>query len=456
MNSTIASFSKNHNEKIIHFFSEDSSILKCYAHFCGFIKRRRTLTASSLISMLTISSLSSKPTTLVNMTSALKSIDPKIVITQSALHERLISPACLLFVQKIFAEVLRINILKVVNNSYELLDSFKRVLIQDCSSWKLPENLKDFYKGPGRSGSKAALKINVMYDLKNARFIHISDHAGVKSDHTLGKESLHLIEKEDLILRDLGFLNVESLEKIEKVGAYYLSRLSGSISLRLRKNGKPISLEKLYDKYAKDGELDLWVFVGSEKHYCRLIAYKCPQEIADKRRRDLSKYSKTKGHKTTSENISRKGFNAYLTNVPIKIWPAIMIPTLYRVRWQIELIFKTCKSQMAINHFEGKNVNRLRILLYSKWIAILLCTNFYALASYCLKREFNTELSFFKLMNWLLVNEAFRKLVFKKAKKAKLIDFILEMRRTCCKDKRTRKTTMDMVETHLNPYEKVI
>ena len=90
---------------------------------------------------------------------------------------------------------------------------------------------------------------------------------------------------------------------------------------------------------------------------CRLIAYRAPQELADKRRREANKAAEKKGRTPKQESLNRLNFTFLLTNVPSEIWKAEVVGTIYTIRWQIELIFKGWKSGLQIHS-------------NSRWIAI--------------------------------------------------------------------------------------
>lgn len=453
MNSILSSFANKFNTKISNFFSKESLTLRCYAFFTGFIRRERILTASDLISMLAISSFSSKPATLLDMTAILSAINPKANMKAQSLQERINSNECVAFLKMTLEDVFQQKILNIPQFQSELLKPFKRVLVEDSSKWELNECLANIFEGHGGNGSKSYIKINVIHDLVSGRFVHFSEHSGTKSDQTVGKESLNLFKEGDLILRDLGYFNIESLEKIQKNGAYYLSRISGNTAIRLEKNSEPVRFKELFDKKSINGKLDLYVYVGTKKHFTRLVAFRAPKEVAEQRRRKLNKTSKQQGHKTSSENISRLDFAIYVTNVSADIWPIEIIATIYRLRWQIELVFKSWKSQLRIQFMEGKNPNRIIVLLYSKWIAIIICTNFYELAMYYLKEFMNKEASFYKLVNWFLVNNNFRDVILKKITMKWLKGFVRDLGSGWCKDKRNKgKSTREMVDSKIPSY----
>ena len=70
-------------------------------------------------------------------------------------------------------------------------------------------------------------------------------------------------------------------------------------------------------------------------------------------------------------NPVEKKYHLYITNLNVI---AILIYPLYRLRWQIELIFKSCKNSLNAAEMPSKNKNIIENLLLSSIVAHL-CTN---------------------------------------------------------------------------------
>ncbi len=408
---TISTFINRFKGKIQNFLGKENFLIRFAGYLTKFIKRSRKIRPETLISTLIIASFRSKASTLLDMVSIYKSLDPEIQLAQVSIGERINSTECKNFVKMTLGVVLQTKILDFVHNRGELLDPFNRVLLEDSSKCELVEELKGSFKGGGGNASQSSVKINTIYDLKNARFIHFQEYSGIESDIKIGGHSLEVIEKGDLIIRDLGYLKILNLVKVIAKGAFFLSRLSGKINIYETKDGEKIPFETLFKKYNIDGKLDIYVFIGEEKFYTRLVAYKVPEEIANKRRRNLNKTAKHHGRKTLQENNNRQGYTIFITNVSGLIWPTEIIQTLYRLRWQIELVFRSWKSQLKIHILQGTNENRIRTLLYARWLAIVICTYIFELITWYSKRYLGEESSFHKLINWFLIGSRFEEII---------------------------------------------
>lgn len=75
--------------------------------------------------------------------------------------------------------------------------------------------------------------------------------------------------------------------------------------------------------------------------------------------------------------------------------PAIVIPQLYKCRWQIELFFKWVKQHLRIKHFFGRSPNAIKTQV---WIAI----STYVLVA-ILKREFGLDRTLYEILQILSI-----------------------------------------------------
>lgn len=306
MNDVIASFSNNFKSQITNYLN-DIPFLNFYARFSGFIQRERKLLARETLLTLILASFRCKSSSLIETVSILKSVNPKITMSPQSFEERINNKNCCHFLKLVLADLLKKKILSKINLSEikpTLLKSFSRVLIEDSSRCELSKALQNEFRGFGENASPSSVKINTVYDLVNAKFVHFSEHSGTKSDQTLGKITLDILEKSDLLIRDLGYLNIANLKTIEDKLAFYLSRLSGTVTIRLNKNDDPIPFKTIFNKYARNGCLDIRVFIGEEKLFTRLIAFQVPQNVGNERRRKLNKTSRHQGRKKGVQFLS--------------------------------------------------------------------------------------------------------------------------------------------------------
>ena len=317
------------------------------------------------------------------------------------------------------------------------------------------EKLAEAFKGSGGSASKSSVKIDLIFELKNHIIEEISLNKGVVPDQSLAGTILNHIQPNDLVIRDLGFFKIDILEKIDKKDAFYLSRLPKSVNVYQSdsKNASPVNLPSWLDKkFPSHAEIDVEIYIGNNKMPCRLIAYKLPEEIINLRRRKAGEAAKKKGRTVSQDSLKWLDFGFFITNVPRNIWPADVVGTIYRMRWQIELIFKTWKSLLNIHILKGTRPERIKCLIYGRLIVITVMTMIYGYAFQYAKNTAEREISAFKLFAWLKRNGRLLKAVHKKSAKKLLNDLVKNISKVC-KQKRARKTSLQLVEEKIKYLE---
>lgn len=83
-------------------------------------------------------------------------------------------------------------------------------------------------------------------------------------------------------------------------------------------------------------------------------------------------------------NESEKCYHWYLSNLVVS---AKIIYPLYRLRWQIELIFKSCKNSLNANAINSTNSNIIQTLLLASIAAHLSSQSIHEIASNALSQE---------------------------------------------------------------------
>ena len=145
------------------------------------------------------------------------------------------------------------------------------------------------------------------------------------------------------------------------------------------------------------GHLEMAVKIGSKNTPCRLMMSLIPQQVYEQRIRKAEKHAKSKGLQVSNEYKLKARFNLFITNVPSEIIQTEMINEVYRVRWQIELVFKTWKSLLQIHESRPVKKHRFECQLIAKFIWILLNWKvFQCLNQYLRKESPSQNLSFWK------------------------------------------------------------
>ncbi|MBK7570271.1 MAG: transposase [Bacteroidetes bacterium] len=155
-----------------------------------------------------------------------------------------------------------------------------------------------------------------------------------------------LLEKNDLIIEDLGCFNIDRFKQIAKRRAYFLSRFRfGRVVFKKHKD-EYVAIDLLKEeKKMKSGEIrqfQVWID-RKEKLPVRLILEKCRIKSQIKRRK-LKTDKQNKRKNISRDRLRFCNLNAYITNTSQEELPMENARNYYSLRWQIEIIFKAWKS----------------------------------------------------------------------------------------------------------------
>lgn len=260
------------------------------------------------------------------------------------------------------------------------LGSFNRVLIKDGTRFNLPEAYQNLLPGSGGSGSKAGACLQLEYDFKSGNITDFNLTPANRPDVRDAKEVTETVQCNDLVIRDLGYYSFPSLQNIASKGAFYISRLGFTTIVyeMINEKWQRIDFKVLYG-YMQQHQLsrfEIAVLIGvKEKIPVRLVAQLIPEAVYEERMRKVRKLHQKKGYQPSKEYEFMARFNLFITNVPQEVLPAEVVSQLYKVRWQIELVFKIWKSVIGIHHTKNMKYHRWLCLLYFKLLLMLINWN---------------------------------------------------------------------------------
>ena len=247
-----------------------------------------------------------------------------------------------------------------------LLQSFARVLVQDSTVESLPKPLAPMFPGGGNQhgGDYANLKIQWICDLKNSAVEQVSLSGFTRNDQAAAPDILDVARPGDLVLRDLGYLVSGVLARLVERGIFFLTRHRHCVNFHDPQTGQPFAL---LARLRLSPILDLPLLLGPERVPVRLVALPVPEEVANLRRHK-AKTSAQRRHRSPpgKAHLFLMGWNLFLTNVPVLIWPPKALVAVYRLRWRIEIIFKTWKSHLGLRHLNCRTTSLLQLSVMTK------------------------------------------------------------------------------------------
>ena len=233
----------------------------------------------------------------------------------------------------------------------------------DSSNIALPEFMENLYKGHGSGypdrgrSAKASIKLQVLYNYSTQTPSKIDILSGVRSDQGY-RGHLQEINANDLLIADLGYFVPESFKILSDKGAYFISRYKADTNIYDLEGRQLDLLEQLQKLSNWESE----VLLGKMARLpVRIVCHKLSSQQSEARRRKANALAKARKYNSSKRNQCLLDWSIFITNIPHDKLPLKNIATVYRTRWQIELLFKLYKTQMKIEILKGKR-NSSRIL----------------------------------------------------------------------------------------------
>lgn len=392
--------------KFIHCISERK--LGQIARETEFVKRKKILEPLTFLKAFSFGAANLKEVTLANIIDYCKDIDPNFNMSKQALDKRLEKGA--MFLKKTL-EYLFEKYLNDDHNHIEILNSFDDIKIFDSTIIELPDELETTWKGyKGFKGcaSKSGLKISCMYSVCTKAFLNMSIFNEVDTDTIFNEIALKNINKNEIAIADLGFFSNNFFKAIMEKHAYFISKVKRNCAYYVEDSSKKNNFRKIdiLDLLEKsDGIIDTYLYLGFKKNSrirCRLVAEALPDKVANARLRKLNAAASQKGETVKKRNKELSRWIIMITNIEPEKLTVKDILNIYRIRWQIELIFKCWKSYAGLKNLKNIGKSYVECILYGKLILILFLYELYSSMNYCYYCINQKELSmikFFKELN---------------------------------------------------------
>jgi hypothetical protein len=333
-----------------------------------FVQRKSPLTGLKFLIALVMGFLENAKASLNDL--AQTCADLGVKISSQGLDQR-ITPYALTFLEQMFARAME-QFKQRASLPIGLLKQFNGVYLTDSSVIALPDSMADDYRGCGGSGPQASVKLQATLDFSRCRLVQIVLRNGRDTDRAYA-DYTQALPKGSLSITDLGYFSLKTLKTIiYDCLAYVLTRLDTTHTKVLTPDGAELDLLAL----AKQGgpqACEHEVLVGkSYRLPFRLLIFPVPHDVADERRRKAKENARRKKRTVSPRHLALQSWSFFITNAPAEMLPLDAASILYRVRWQIELLFKLCKSHCGLKHVAGFRRERILVELYAKLIGVVI------------------------------------------------------------------------------------
>lgn len=350
------------SRKLASVFSEAETV----ARATQFVQRQSPLTGLMFLQALVVGFLKFPKASLNQLAQECARLG--FPISPQGLHER-INDRSQAFLQVMYQQAFE-RFKSQVALPIALLNQFTQLLVVDSTFEPLPDSLQGQYPGAGGKAARASLKVQLVFEFIYGNLSELTLQAGRAADQAY-TQYLELVQAGGLVIVDLGYFCLASLQTMAQKGAYFLLRYHYPTAL-YAPDGTRLDLFAWLDPQAT---LDLPVLLGAspkKQIACRLISFPVPLAVAEERRRK-AKRKAAKHRKTLSQAYLKSlGWSVFVTNVPAERLTTPQVIAFYRIRWQIELIFKFWKSYCGLSTLPGVRPARVMTEFYAKLLVAVL------------------------------------------------------------------------------------
>lgn len=277
-----------------------------------------------------------------------------------------------------WTDISDVALLKRLRNSEEWLRLLCIELLRENGAYRLEEATSTpirivdgtIVKEPGKTGSQWRILYSLKLPSLICDFFEVTAVIGEGNGESLNRLP---VAPRELIIADAGYCSISGIEYVHQRGADVLVRVNPQSFVAYSSHGRRLSLLPQLQTLSKVGQYGEWwvVLRGQDSSFVgRLCAVrKSDHAIQQAHRRVHRKASK----KQMSTRPGTLEFAKYvLVFTTRSSGSAAEVLELYRMRWQIELVFKRLKSLAQLGHVPKYDDRSSRAWVYGKLLVALL------------------------------------------------------------------------------------
>lgn len=288
-------------------------------------------------------------------TAALLQMTGKYALTKNAVYERVTNSAS--WLQWMCEHLCREN--GYIAEKPQWLEEYQVCLVDATNSSK-----------PGSSNTD--FRLHYMIELFRLQMVEMHLTSAVEGETITRYEKL---KGKDLVLGDRAYGTVKGMEYVREQKADYIFRLKSKAFALYTEEHEVFDLTKYLEDWVPRKLIDLQLYykVGKEYHPVRVCALgKTEQEIEQSTRQTKKSNTKNMRGKVSPVQVVFNRFVVVITSLPASI-SAEQILQLYRMRWQIELVFKRMKSIFDLGNLKSFKEQTVYAWFYGKLLLSGIC-----------------------------------------------------------------------------------
>lgn len=226
---------------------------------------------------------------------------------------------------------------------------------------------------PGKTGSVWRIHYSVQLPSLACDFLKITATKGKGTGESFFQYS---IKKGDYIIADRGYSTASGIHHVVSKQAFVTVRVNTSSLPILDSKGRQFPLLEKVMSNKKPGIVKSWnVLIPSRSGATvrgRLCVIRKTEEAIKLALEKVEKEAKRKSRSTKAETLEFAKYIIVFSNYPQDIFSEVEILEWYRIRWQVELVFKRFKSIAQLGHLPKHNDDSSKAWLYGKLFVSLL------------------------------------------------------------------------------------
>lgn len=227
-------------------------------------------------------------------------------------------------------------------------------------------------KEPGKTGSLWRIHYSVCLPSLSCDFFKLTPTQGQGT----GESFTHFpIGVGDHIFADRGYSTAVGIHHVDAAGGHVSVRVNtGALPLQTSRN-KPFDLLRAVTPLKRAGTVKSWsVNVVNEGISIpgRVCAIRKTEQAIKLAHDKISKEAARKGKQVQSQTLKFAQYVIVFTTFPESSFSASEVLQWYRLRWQVELVFKRFKSLAQLGHLPKYDDESAKAWLYGKLLVALL------------------------------------------------------------------------------------
>jgi hypothetical protein len=223
-------------------------------------------------------------------------------------------------------------------------------------------------KEPGKTGSQWRILYSIRLPELRCDFFELTPTMGEGNGESFARVP---VGKGDLLLGDAGYCSAPGIEAVVAAGGDVLVRINPQVLVLEDRRGRNFPLLRKLQELKVAGQIGEWrVRMAGTPVSGRVCAVRKSEQAIRRAHRRLERRASKKQNQIKPETWEYTKYVFVFTTVEAAAASSIL--EWYRIRWQVELVFKRLKSLAQLGHLPKYDERSSRAWLYGKLFVALL------------------------------------------------------------------------------------